>query len=166
MKQHMGTVLDVGCGNGIDAQWYYPDQYCGIDISVPLVWAAKKLNPLHTFVLIPLDGLPFKDGSWDTVFSHAVLDHQHTLKMARYLFNEMVRVAKKRVVIGWHQPPWDKPTEIRKKQYGKEHFNKEGYGNRYNRDELLSDFVGSMKREPFPVNSEIWVITKNDVFTG
>ena len=161
----MGTVLDVGCGNGIDAQWYRPDTYCGIDISVPLVWAAKKLNPLHTFVLIPLDGVPFKDKSWDTVYCTAVLEHQHSVERAKILFNDMVRVAKRRVIVGWHTPPWDKPTEIRKKEYGPRHFFKTGYGNQYNRDELLSDFVGSMKREPFQEKNEIWVITKNDVFT-
>lgn len=160
IKRSMGTVLDVGCGNGIDAQWYRPDTYCGIDISVPLVWAAKKLNPLHTFVLIPLDGVPFKDRSWDTVFCTAVLEHQHSLERALILFNEMLRVAKKKVVIGWYTPPWEKPTEIREKQYDKRHFNMTGYGNRYNRAELLSDFVGSMKRAPFDENKEIWVITK------
>lgn len=164
VKRFKGQVLDVGCGNGIDAQWYRPETYCGIDISVPLIWAAKKLNPLHTFVLIPVGSFPFKDKSWDTVFCTAVLEHQHNFKLAKILFDNMVRVAKKRVIIGWYTPPWEKPTEIRKKEYGPRHFNLTGYGNQYNRDELLSDFVGSMKRMPFQQNNEIWVITKNDVF--
>lgn len=162
VKSIMGKVLDVGCGNGIDAQWYRPDTYCGIDISPPLVWAARKLNPLHTFVLIPLNGVPFRDKSWDTVFCTAVLEHQHSFKQAKILFDDMVRVAKRRVVIGWYTPPWENSTEIREKQYGARHFHKTGYDNQYNRAELMSDFVGSMRREPFPPYGEIWVITKNE----
>ena len=46
-----GFVLEAGCGNGNNTGRYPKDQYLGIDISQPLLDAAKRLHPNHEFLL-------------------------------------------------------------------------------------------------------------------
>jgi len=160
IERMTGSVLDVGCGNGIEAKWYMPDRYCGCDISEPLLKAAKRYNPTHNFVWVPVDGLPFTNESFDIVFCISVMEHQHSLEAARKLFNEMVRVAKQVVIIGWHTPPWENDTRIITKPA---HFGTTGYANKYNRFDLTRDFIGSMIRHYEPEPYEIWEIIKKNV---
>jgi len=80
-----GSVLDVGC----DQRQLSPmvsGRYVGIDISGT---PDLVVNVEH--------GLPFKDGSFDTVIAFDVLEH---LDKIHYVFDELCRVARRYVIIG------------------------------------------------------------------
>lgn len=67
-----GSVLDVGCGaGGLSAAWsaYRPGiRYTGVDLSGPLVDAARRAHPEHEFIQADCaDGLPLADGAADVV---------------------------------------------------------------------------------------------------
>lgn len=80
----MGLTLDVGCGEhkrgniGVDCR-----KVAGVDYVVDL---NKEL-------------LPFADGSFETVVSYHLVEH---LKFPELTIKEMVRVAKKNVMIVTH----------------------------------------------------------------
>ena len=46
-----GSVLDYGCGVGALAGYIMPDRYVGIDDDPASIDIAKKMFPLHTFLL-------------------------------------------------------------------------------------------------------------------
>ena len=67
-----GSVLDVGCAAGgfaaIWRHWNRDLTYAGVDVSEPLVEAARRLHPDCRFeVADAACGLPFGDGEFDAV---------------------------------------------------------------------------------------------------
>ncbi|MGH9844274.1 MAG: class I SAM-dependent methyltransferase [Blastocatellia bacterium] len=83
-----GSVLDLGCGTGIQTEWLarYGSQVTGIDISDQLLkMAAEKCASYGTVKLAEADAanLPFPDASFDSVvsygetISHAVVELGH-----------------------------------------------------------------------------------------
>ena len=72
------TVLDIGCGNGrlVDALDNADIKYTGVDFSRELIAIAQdERGDKGTFIHANALSLPFKDNSFDTVFSIAVLHH-------------------------------------------------------------------------------------------
>jgi SAM-dependent methyltransferase len=92
-------LLDVGCGWG---RWmigaarsgYRP---VGIDVKLEPLQAARRVMQAHGVaghvVVADLTALPFKDGTFDCVFSYSVIQHVHKRKAAAFLA-ETVRVLK------------------------------------------------------------------------
>lgn len=77
-----GDALDLGCGprDQSAALEYLGFRYVGLDYSTP---AADLLGDAHA--------IPFADGSFDCVFSYAVLEHLHNPFIA---FSEVARVLR------------------------------------------------------------------------
>lgn len=71
------TVLDVGCGNGIDLGGLAHRARCavGVDLSMAMAMASRVSAP--TSVVAQADGqaLPFASGSFDACWARAVLVH-------------------------------------------------------------------------------------------
>lgn len=72
LASHAESVLDVGCGAGGFAQVWSACRpsirYTGVDISAPLVEAARRAHPEHDFLQADCAaGLPLKDGFADAV---------------------------------------------------------------------------------------------------
>ena len=151
------TVLDVGCGNGNDAKRYNPDLYRGIDISPPLINAARKYCPKHTFAVGDASNTSFEDDSFEYVFCVSVLEHLHSLKDTRDILREMVRVSSKKVLISWHNPPLDnEPTKILSwvDKTGR-HFGYKKWSNYFNTDELIAGIVDRDKINVTKYNSKL-----------
>jgi ubiquinone/menaquinone biosynthesis C-methylase UbiE len=91
LKKEM-KVLDAGCGTGIIMQQireFIPD-ITGIDISHGMLEIAKRRN--LDVQAADLASLPFKDGTFDFVYSFKVLPHIQKIENA---IKELSRVTKK-----------------------------------------------------------------------
>jgi len=82
-----GKVLDVGCSKAPLRRLLPHLEYTGIDLGED---ADLKLN------LEKIDRLPFEDGTFDCVVCSDVLEHLDNL---HYIFGELIRVAKRHVII-------------------------------------------------------------------
>ncbi len=82
------TVLDVGCRDGI-LKSHIPSnlKYTGIDICD---------GPMVNKVCDVEKGIPFEDSSFDTVVALDLLEHTNNIF---FVFDELVRVARKQVII-------------------------------------------------------------------
>ena len=94
-------VLDIGCGSGgitlFLAEEFPLEHIIGFDVEEPVVEAARqrardaKLEGRVEFVRGQPGGLPFRDGSFDVVFSKDALIH---VSDKESLFGEVFRVLK------------------------------------------------------------------------
>ena len=96
--QKEDKVLEVGCGAGALAQ-YLDCDYTGIDYSPTLV--RRHIELLHNPVLVgEAANLPFKDKTFDKVICYGVFLYFDNKKYAQRATEELLRVAKKGVLIG------------------------------------------------------------------
>jgi ubiquinone/menaquinone biosynthesis C-methylase UbiE len=93
-------VLDCGCGPGSItqgiAQRVSPAEVVGVDFGESQVARAKKDAAEHgienvRFIVASCYNLPFKDASFDSVFSHALLEHLSEPKRALAEFHRVLR---------------------------------------------------------------------------
>ncbi len=87
-----GTVLDMGCGEGIDCQFYQEsgaDHVIGLDASKELLKKASAKHPSIIFEYGNFENLPFKDNLFGFVFSKYALQ---TTKDLDPIFEEVLRV--------------------------------------------------------------------------
>ncbi len=100
-------MLDVGQGAGIGMDWFlkYGAEVVGMDISYA-VDAAFKLHGLHPkahIVQASVFHLPFKEGTFDYIYSVGVLHHTPNCKKA---FFQLPKLLKKKGKIGIWLYPW------------------------------------------------------------
>ncbi|MGD9724938.1 MAG: methyltransferase domain-containing protein [Nitrospiraceae bacterium] len=107
------SVLDCGCGPGSItfgiAERVYPGRVVGIDLSMSQVARACNMAASHSIANVtfqPADcyQLPFADGSFDRIFSHALLEHLSDPVLALRDFH---RVLKPGGVLGVCSPDWN-----------------------------------------------------------
>jgi ubiquinone/menaquinone biosynthesis C-methylase UbiE len=86
-------VLDLGCGDGIDAEHYrrLGADVVGIDPSESLLNIAKQKYPEIKYINCLGESLPFKDNYFDSVYSKYAL---MTSKNMEPIFDEAYRVLK------------------------------------------------------------------------
>lgn len=87
------TVLDLCCGDGIDAEHYRTlgAKVTGLDESIKLLEIGKKKYPKINFIKGDARKLPFKDSSFDSVFSkYAIM----SVADMSPIFDEIHRVLK------------------------------------------------------------------------
>ncbi len=95
-KSH-DKVLDLGCGNGrlIELLKDRKIDYTGIDNSKELIGLAKEKHLNQKFLVGDALNLPFKDNSFDLIYSIAVLHHIPSKKLRIKFLKEAQRVLKK-----------------------------------------------------------------------
>lgn len=93
--ENTDKVLDVGCGEGTRLAGLCErtgvKKAYGTDINKLAISLAKKRYPKLTFTQSPGEHLPYKDNSFDLVYSAYVFEH---LVHPKEVFIEMVRVTK------------------------------------------------------------------------
>ena len=91
------TLLDSGCGDGEDLflRKKYFKKITGVDITESPRWKQLSGSGI-TFKKCDSQKLPFKNSSFDTVLEKDMLHHALEPEIA---LKEMVRVAKKRVIV-------------------------------------------------------------------
>lgn len=129
------SVLDVGCGVGLDYEMYNKHDvdvgYVGIDSCRGFIEHNKLEHPEATFMHGKSYELPFEDKSFDIVTCRHVLEH---LKEPYTTLAEICRVGK-RVAIIWFIPPGKKEKIVlREKGF---------YKNTYSR-KTLESFISAL----------------------
>lgn len=86
-------ILDIGCGSGIDLQFFneHNAKCFGIDISPELVEIGKKELPTAEIIKGTFNYLPWKNDMFDVVWSKYALQHE---KDINFSINEIYRVLK------------------------------------------------------------------------
>lgn len=87
------SVLDFGCGTGANCSICDANHYYGIDPDAKRIQFAKRLNPIHTFMVFDKQRIPIPDQTIDFIFVIAVLHHISNEQISGYL-NEFSRVMK------------------------------------------------------------------------
>lgn len=87
-------ILDLGCGEGHIARAVFQNTKidCGLDNWPEMVESAKKSGVYRKVVLGDACKLPFKDKSFQTVFSNCVIEHISGIDL---VLSEIARVLKK-----------------------------------------------------------------------
>jgi len=96
------NVLEIGCGPGGNLQEVWsqkPTKLTAVDISADMIKLAKAKNDTAVDI-VKINGttLPFKDKTFDIVFTATVLQHNTDEKMLHQLMAEIARVSAKNVV--------------------------------------------------------------------
>ena len=101
-----GRGLDVGCGTGRLIEALKPlGNVVGVDSSEGMLRIAREQRHCEV-TRANSDDLPFADGSFDVVFSVAMLHHVADPERVRRTIGEMVRVTRQegRIIIWDHNP--------------------------------------------------------------
>ena len=108
IKKHINPtgklILDIGCGRGGYTKKFqdYGGRVISLDREMPPVMAAFK-----AFVQGDATKLPFKDNTFDLVFSSSLIEH---LPKPQLLLNEVKRVMKKDAIFYLSFPPFYSPV--------------------------------------------------------
>ena len=86
-------VADIGCGNGKNMTYLNNDHiFIGTDFSIELLKICKE-KQLETVVANNCT-LPYKDNSFDSAISIAVIHHLSTPELRQLAINEIIRITK------------------------------------------------------------------------
>jgi len=95
MSLHCTSVLEIGCGTGIDLR-LFPDtfQIYGIDLNDKALRIAQEKLPIANFEKGSITELPFEDSSIDFVFTHGLMNYLDVETVEKGVA-EMFRVSTK-----------------------------------------------------------------------
>lgn len=139
IKKKYKSILDCGCGLASEYYGYKSDNfdisYTGLDSCDKFVEINNE-NGINVIKCELESNFNLDDNSFDCVFCKDVLEHLSDYKIT---LSEMIRVAKKEVIIGWFITPNDNETKI---NYWQE---EDLYHNEYNKQELENFIISNSK---------------------
>jgi len=156
VKAAPGTLLDVGCGEGVlTEQWArrIPGRVVGIDLDDPLLHAqwAERSAPNLEYKVMKAENLPFADSEFDVATAIEVLEHvpdpAHTVA-------EMARVASDWLLVSVPREPLWRGLNMARGAYLKDLGNTPGHLNHWSKRSFVSLLSrhGTVveARSPFP----------------
>ena len=129
-NQKYQTFLDVGCGIAVEYFGFiddaYPIEYTGMDSCNYLIDInrSKGIQMIEAELDNPL---PVVDGYYDCVYAREIMEH---LQFHRRTLDELIRIAKKEVIVTWFIRPDHEPEDIRYRA------DEDLFHNKYNVDNL------------------------------
>lgn len=164
-KKVGNSVLDVACDSCVDYLRFKEAgmSYTGIDITPRFIKHAKELYPgIDARVATAFD-LPFPDGSYDSVYCKALLEHlpppgedtEGNPIGYKQVLNEMWRVARKLMMVVFYIPTNNRPQKYNYTHAGH-------YEQAYNTQEL-TNFINNLKGFKgleIRINRLVWLVRK------
>jgi len=152
-----GSLLDVGCGEGIVterlARAFPATRVVGVDVADPALlheWEGRRAPNLG-FAPGSAYSLPYGDGEFEVVSAFEVLEH---LERADEALAELARVASRALVLSVPREPWWRATNVLSARYVRALGNTPGHINHWTREEFRR-FAGGAGdvariRSPYP----------------
>ncbi len=111
-KEFVNKVLDIGCGEGTRLSYLINESNgikkgFGIDISKTAILLAKKNYPYLEFIKSDIEKIPFKNNSFDFIYSAYVLEH---VSNPEKLISESRRLLKKNATLILIAPNYGSPN--------------------------------------------------------
>jgi len=107
------SVIDLGCGRGIQVGRYTQDQYYGVDASPELIKLARRDNPGYKFDVLGIEDVMPMGHEFGIMKS--VLEHQPALEDAIAIYEHSLTLCGT-LIVSWHTPPvYDTTTIMRVK---------------------------------------------------
>lgn len=103
-NENPSNILEVGCGFGRNIKFLLENgvtaSITGIDLSRSMIANAKNYldNSKVKLITGDINNLPFKNNSYDLVFTHGVLMHVKS-NVVEKAIAELLRVSKKKVIL-------------------------------------------------------------------
>jgi 2-polyprenyl-3-methyl-5-hydroxy-6-metoxy-1,4-benzoquinol methylase len=156
-KASPGSVLDVGCGEGVlTARWAQQlstGRVVGIDLDDPKLrgeWALRERGNLE-FMAMPADNLAFADDEFELAAAIEVLEHVPDPDRA---LSEMARVANSHLLVSVPREPLWRLLNVARGAYVRELGNTPGHINHWSKRSFASllERYGEVlqTRSPFP----------------
>lgn len=156
-----GSVLDVGCGEGVlteqMADRLNGGRIVGVDLDDPKLqaeWQARQ-RPNLSYMPVPAERMPFEAGEFEMATALEVLEH---VEDPEHVLGEMARIASSRLLVSVPREPIWRMVNIARGAYLTDWGNTPGHLNHWSRRTFL-DLVGrygevEQLRSPFP-----WTMT-------
>jgi len=99
VESSVGSVLELGCAEGYTLSKINRPGCCGVDYDQERIKEGKRKYPGITFYVMDIRyGVPFPDGSYDTVLCPELLEHMD-FQDARNVLREALRVSRRKVLV-------------------------------------------------------------------
>ena len=110
------SLLDAGCATANLYKYTKKRNisYTGMDIDQHLLDGARERHPEANLKLGSIMDIPFLDNDFDVVYVRSVLEHIHPDEID-IAINELVRVAKRMLILSFHNPPSRRRDKTRTK---------------------------------------------------
>ncbi len=160
IDQACTSVLDVGCGTGLDYPLIHSRapraRYMGVDLNEIALWIAQRSLPDCSFMVGDIMELDLPAAGFDVVFSNSVVEHKADYEdFMRRLFS----LSRKEVVIGFYRGLSEAGNhEIQRVEYQPLWEPKYGYGTRDWRYSYLNTYSENLVREWASTNVPEWDI--------
>jgi SAM-dependent methyltransferase len=156
-RARAGSVLDVGCGEGVlTARWASElgaGRVVGIDLEDPKLkaeWASRRRPNLEFRTLTP-GGLEFADHEFDLVAATEVLEH---VPDPEQTVSEMARVARRHLLVSVPREPLWRGLNVARGAYLRDLGNTPGHLNHWSKRQFVSLLARHGEvleaRSPFP----------------
>ncbi len=152
-----GSILDVGCGEGVlTHKWagrIAPGRVVGLDLEEPVIqaeWKRRRADNL-SYRVMKAENLPFADGEFELAAAIEVLEH---VPDAEHTVAEMARVASRYLLVSVPREPLWRGLNMARGAYLRDLGNTPGHLNHWSKRafvRLLSQHGEVVEaRSPFP----------------